>query len=125
MRQATLRSYISTVIYNPVKARVLYDAIAAFGSCVVVWFVLVSFDTVVPHPLLTFLFPCLFVAACAGFGLYSRYRLAPIFVKVTAIFTATIVVALVCLLLGFPEFFIVLAAIIAFILTALPRCSFA
>ncbi len=125
MKSAWIRSLIRSTVYDPVKARILYDILAAFGSCSIVWFLLIFFDTVVPHPLLVLLFPCLFIAGCASFGLYGRFRLAPIFVKVTAIFVASIITMLICLLLGFPQFFITLVTIIVFILTVLPRCSFA
>lgn len=114
-----------SVIFDPVKARIVYDLLATMCACSITWILFLFFDTPIPSPFSLIFIPVLFIGSCAAFGLYGKYRLVSVFVKSTALFCASIITALILLLAGVPLFYILVTLLLSLTVTILPRISLA
>lgn len=117
--------FFRSVVYDPIKARIVYDSVSALVCAVGIWVLLRLFDADIPNPLFFLVIPFLFVNFCAAFGLYGRYRLVSVLVKATALLCAGVLTVLTLLVLNVPLFYALLTVLIALIVTTLPRISLA
>lgn len=119
-----MRSFFRALLFDPIKARIIYDALAITFSFLIIWVLFFIFERDSPGFFSLFFFGLLQLSAFAIFGVYGRYRLTSIIVKIIAIFCSLLISYLALWLLGFPLFFLTLWICFLFFIVILPRLAF-
>jgi len=122
--QMSLQIIKKRILYSTVGKRIAYDFFVSLVTLFVVFFTFNVFNQYISGGESIFIFPLLFTSFNYLFGLYSQFKMSPIFVKASLIlisgFLTTIVLAILHL------FFLPFAIGVIFILalTILPRIFF-
>ena len=116
--------FIGQIIYNPIRARISYDFIIAFGVVWTTWILLVVFKL----PRLNFyqaaVYPFLFIFLNYLIGIYGRFKTASIKVKFFLLLISTLMIFVVYFLLHSELFNLYLISLAVIPFSILPRIFF-
>lgn len=116
---------LRSILFDPLRARLIYDFSAIIFSSLFVWSVLRLYGLPVPNFFGIFLITAITITCLFGFGIYGRFRLASIFTKLVALVCAVLVSALMLSIAGFTSLFLIFWSMIVLIMIILPRFAFA
>ncbi|PWU22759.1 NAD(P)-dependent oxidoreductase [Candidatus Cerribacteria bacterium 'Amazon FNV 2010 28 9'] len=117
----TLRSFL----YDPVRARILYDFLSATASFYSIWILFSVYETSTLPLWNGVIYAFIFLLWCAFFGVYTRLRLVHISVKLTALLCVCVCTIVSLSFFTSSSFFLFLVVFVTYIAVSLPRLSFA